>query len=106
MATPSTPTLQAALRDAGGNITHAAKALGMRRTTLAEHFRRHPDVWPEGVPHRVAGESVVNPAAADEPGVTPAPTQDLATQDVFITMQREVDKLLWKVEASMVQHRG
>lgn len=53
-----------------------------------------------------AGESAVNPAAADEPGVTPAPTPDLATQDVFITMQREVDKLLWKVEASMVQHRG
>jgi starvation-inducible DNA-binding protein len=53
------------------------------------------------------GESVVrgDGAAEGATGEEPAPTPDLATQDVFITMQREADKLLWKVEASMVQRR-
>lgn len=60
-----------------------------------------------GAQRLAGGEAVVNPAAAgDEAGVAPAATPDLATQDVFITMQREVDKMLWKVEASMAQHRG
>jgi starvation-inducible DNA-binding protein len=55
-----------------------------------------------GAQRVAAGEPIVA-TGTEEEGQRPSTTPDLATQDVFITIQREVDKLLWQVEASMVQ---
>jgi len=38
-----------ALREAAGNITAAARALGIPQPTLQLRVTRHPELWPEGV---------------------------------------------------------
>ena len=41
-----------AIRDAGGNVAAAARALGITKQGLTVRLRSHPELWPEGVPRR------------------------------------------------------
>lgn len=64
-----------AIRAAGGNLTHAARALGVSRQAVAARIKNRPELWPEGV-QRARGRAAPTPAPIDaEPDPDPLPAR-------------------------------
>jgi len=101
-STPSDAQITAAVRRAHGNQSGAARDLGCKRSTLSERLRRHPHLWPQGVPRARSPEPTsareVTAALRECNGcmARAAKILGVARQSVFQRLQQNAD--LWPKE--------